>query len=309
MGDFNVLVIGNVTLDTVYEVNNGGVIVQEKQYFGGRGANIAVIGAKLGLKMSLATFVGDDFYSSHYSEFMRNAHVDISNVHLVKGERCARTVGFRQPSGETNYYFQPNVQSVYRDLPMSHDHLDNYRAIYVTSFDSHQHIEDLYFNLRRLHGVFYGAGEELFRKDSKFIRRILNFAEYILLNRGELDQMCKLVGVAGERALFRFSSSRLKCIVATMGAKGCALFTRSEEIYVPAIPLESKRTDLGAGDAFAAGFIFGVLRDCSLLECARIGTLVAAFAMQHEFVQRIDVKWSLFKETYKKMFGEQPLGF
>jgi len=66
---------------------------------------------------------------------------------------------------------------------------------------------------------------------------------------------------------------------------------------------------LGAGDAFAAGFIFGVLRDCSLLECARIGTLVAAFAMQHEFVQRIDVKWSLFKETYKKMFGEQPLGF
>lgn len=301
--------MGNVTLDTVYEVDNKGLIVQEKQYFGGRGANIAVIGAKLGLKVSLATFVGEDFYSSHYSEFMRNAHVDISNVHLIKGERCARIVGFRQPSGRTNYYFQPNVQSVYRGLPVSHEHLDNYRAVYVTSFDSHRHIEELDSALCRSHGVIYGAGEEVFRKDSKLIRQILNFAEYILSNRRELDQMCKLVGVVQERALFRLSNSRLRCIVATMGAKGCTLYTVSEEMKVPAIPLRSKRTDLGAGDAFAAGFIFGVLRDCSLLECTRIGTLVAAFAMRHDFVQKIEVNWSLFKETYKKMFGEKPLGF
>jgi len=309
MRDTSVLVIGNVTLDTLYEVDDKGLIVREKIYYGGRGANIAVIGAKLGLKASLATFVGDDFYSSHYSEFMRNANVDISNVHLIKGKRCARIVGFRQPSGRTNYYFQPNVQSVYQGLPISREDLDSYRAIYVTSFDSDRHIKELGSELRRSHGVFYGTGEEIFRKDSKLIGQIPNFAEYILSNRKELDQLCKLIGVVQEQALFRLSSSRLTCILTTMGAKGCTLYTADEEIKVPAIPVKSMRTDLGAGDAFAAGFIFGVTRDCPLLECARIGAIVAAFAMQHDFVQKIEVNWSSFKECYKKVFGEEPLGF
>ncbi|MDP2952517.1 MAG: PfkB family carbohydrate kinase, partial [Chloroflexota bacterium] len=50
-------------------------------------------------------------------------------------------------------------------------------------------------------------------------------------------------------------------------------------LRVPSSPEDAPKETTGAGDAFAAGFLFGLLRGKSPMECGRLGDLVARFAI------------------------------
>lgn len=69
--------------------------------------------------------------------------------------------------------------------------------------------------------------------------------------------------------------------VITRGAQGCVVVTPDELIEVPAVPVERVIDTTGAGDLFAAGFLFGLTRGHDLFECGRFGALAAAEVISH----------------------------
>jgi sugar/nucleoside kinase (ribokinase family) len=52
-------------------------------------------------------------------------------------------------------------------------------------------------------------------------------------------------------------------------------------IAVPAFPIEKMVDTTGAGDLFAAGFLFGLVRDADHESAGRLGALAAAEVIQH----------------------------
>jgi adenosine kinase len=67
----------------------------------------------------------------------------------------------------------------------------------------------------------------------------------------------------------------------TMSEAGSMVIARDRRVQVPAAPVE-KLVDLtGAGDLYAAGFLFGLARGESLEDCARLGSLAAAEVISH----------------------------
>jgi sugar/nucleoside kinase (ribokinase family) len=54
-----------------------------------------------------------------------------------------------------------------------------------------------------------------------------------------------------------------------------------ETVAVPADPVDHVVDTTGAGDLFAAGFLFGLARDLPLETCCRLGTLAAAEVINH----------------------------
>jgi sugar/nucleoside kinase (ribokinase family) len=71
----------------------------------------------------------------------------------------------------------------------------------------------------------------------------------------------------------------VKNVVIKMGSRGAYARSASERIAVPAYPAVVVDTT-GAGDNFVAGFISGLLRNCSLLECLKLGSATASVAIQ-----------------------------
>jgi len=69
--------------------------------------------------------------------------------------------------------------------------------------------------------------------------------------------------------------------VVTRSEKGCLVVTRDETHAVPAFPIERFVDATGAGDLFAAGFLFGLSRGFDDPTAARIGALAAAEVIQH----------------------------
>ncbi|MGW8990808.1 PfkB family carbohydrate kinase [Streptomyces zhihengii] len=72
---------------------------------------------------------------------------------------------------------------------------------------------------------------------------------------------------------------RARAVVATAGAEGARLLADGELTHVPAVAPPGPVVDSnGAGDAFAAAFLFGLLSGEPLSVCARFGAVAGAFA-------------------------------
>jgi len=69
--------------------------------------------------------------------------------------------------------------------------------------------------------------------------------------------------------------------VVTRSEKGCVVVSRDKVLPVPAAPIERVVDTTGAGDLFAAGFLFGVAQGAGHERAAQLGALAAAEVIQH----------------------------
>jgi sugar/nucleoside kinase (ribokinase family) len=69
--------------------------------------------------------------------------------------------------------------------------------------------------------------------------------------------------------------------VVTRSEKGCVVASRDGVTAVPAFPVERIVDTTGAGDLFAAGFLFGLVRDTGYENAGKLGALAAAEVIQH----------------------------
>ena len=67
----------------------------------------------------------------------------------------------------------------------------------------------------------------------------------------------------------------------TRSEKGSAIIGNHKVTEVPAEPVDHVVDTTGAGDLYAAGFLFGMARNKPLAECARIGHVAAAEIISH----------------------------
>jgi sugar/nucleoside kinase (ribokinase family) len=73
----------------------------------------------------------------------------------------------------------------------------------------------------------------------------------------------------------------VKLGVVTRSEKGCVVASNDSVLAVPAFPIQKLVDTTGAGDLFAAGFLFGLVRNAGHENAGRLGALAAAEIIQH----------------------------
>jgi sugar/nucleoside kinase (ribokinase family) len=97
-------------------------------------------------------------------------------------------------------------------------------------------------------------------------------------NERELTLLFETEGV--EEALTR-AEPHCDLVAVTLGSKGALVSAGGRRVAVPAAPVERVVDTTGAGDLFAAGFLYGLSRDRDPETCGRLGALAAAEAISH----------------------------
>lgn len=100
---------------------------------------------------------------------------------------------------------------------------------------------------------------------------------HVLVTSAEFPH--RLTGIRDERASLIELKRRYGCPIvgATLGARGALIYCGGEFIESPAFAVPGGcRDTTGAGDAFHAGFIFGLLRGEELAGCMKLGNAVGA---------------------------------
>jgi sugar/nucleoside kinase (ribokinase family) len=112
--------------------------------------------------------------------------------------------------------------------------------------------------------------------------------EFLDLLTGELDllfaneeELTKLFGVSDTDAALQAVEETGVLAAVTRGAAGCVVVTAQGPVAVPAAPVDRVVDTTGAGDLFAAGFLYGITNGIGPVEAARLGGLCAAEVISH----------------------------
>ena len=95
-------------------------------------------------------------------------------------------------------------------------------------------------------------------------------------------------------------------VVTTLGRRGSTIATRAGTIEIPAAPAHSEMDPVGAGDAYRAGLVHGLLCGHPLERAGRIGAVAAAYVVEQ--AGTIEHRYSRpeFASRYEEAFGERP---
>ena len=106
---------------------------------------------------------------------------------------------------------------------------------------------------------------------------MLSFKPMIFANEHEVEVIRAKLTMTLEEL-----SARVPLMACTRGAAGVDLFIDGARHAIQAVKADVIADTTGSGDAFRAGFIFGLTKGCDAVEAARIGALVAAMSIAHE---------------------------
>ncbi|HXQ08302.1 MAG TPA: adenosine kinase [Bradyrhizobium sp.] len=102
--------------------------------------------------------------------------------------------------------------------------------------------------------------------------------DLVFANEAELHSLYQTSDF--DTALTQFRSDT-KLGVVTRSEKGCVVASKDGVTVVPAFPIDKIVDTTGAGDLFAAGFLFGLVRGAGVEAAGRLGALAAAEVIQH----------------------------
>lgn len=112
---------------------------------------------------------------------------------------------------------------------------------------------------------------------SEFVELVESQVDILFANEEEIKSLYQVDTF--EEAIERLRPY-VKIAALTRSEKGCVIVTSDEQVAVAAHPAHVEDTT-GAGDLFAAGFLYGYTSGCSLKTCAELGGLAAAEVISH----------------------------
>lgn len=116
------------------------------------------------------------------------------------------------------------------------------------------------------------------RHRADFLDLIANRVDILFANDSELLALFETEDL--DAALGKVATM-VDLAAVTLGARGSVVVRGGERVTSPAAHVERVVDTTGAGDLYAAGFLYGLTRNLPLVECARIAGLAAAEVISH----------------------------
>lgn len=116
------------------------------------------------------------------------------------------------------------------------------------------------------------------RHRSDFLRLVENHIDILFANEDEIKSlyMCENFDEAISAV-----SENVEVAAITRGEKGAVIISKGQKIEIAAEAVEKIIDTTGAGDQFAAGFLFGFTQGYDLEKCGKLGCLAAAEVISH----------------------------
>jgi ribokinase len=242
---------------------------------GGSAANTIFGLARLGVKTGLLGAVGDDEDGKAILDDLKQVEVDISHIRIVDDAPTGSAMGFVDEKGRRALYVSPGANSQIEREDIELAYAAQARILHLTSFVDEKQLavqEWLVEEIPSQVQVSFAPGSIYARQGAEALSRILSRIIFLFVNEDEAKDM------GGVRGLF---DRGCQVVVITLGEKGCrvvkaAASGHSEEDHLIEAAAAPAVDTTGAGDAFAAGFLYGVLGQRDLVTCGRLGNLVAS---------------------------------
>jgi len=258
------------------------------RYLGGSSANMAVGLARLGMRVGMVAAVSRDAVGDFLVEFLGREGVDTRHVERVEGYQSSLCLTEVNPPDRFPQVFY-RKEAADTQLRVRLEAL-NYVAearMFVTngtSLCASPSRESTYAALERarraratvVFDVDYRAMSwESPEQAGEYARLALPSVDILIGNEPEL---CLVAGAKNSEEAVERLRGRVPTLVCKLGDQGVRLVSGEEDHTLSPVPVQVAST-IGAGDGFAAGFLYAVLRGMGWRDCLRYGNAAAAIVV------------------------------
>lgn len=279
---FDVVGFGALNFDKLFRVNSI-ASAEEESYVtdcaeacGGSAANTIVGLARLGCKCGFIGKVADDREGKMLIQDFHHNSVDTEGVIHARTGRSGIVMGFVDAKGQRALYIDSGVNDTIRFEEMNTEYASNTGFLHLTSFVGQKSFRTqtrLLTKLPEQVRVSFDPGALYARLGFARLEPIIRRVFVIMPNFGELKF---LTGKTDYRVGAEFLLEKgVKIVAVKLGSKGCYVTDGKESHLIESFKVKVVDTT-GAGDAFCAGFLYGLAKDKNLHDCGRIGNFVAS---------------------------------
>ncbi|HEY6878644.1 MAG TPA: adenosine kinase, partial [Polyangiales bacterium] len=253
---------------------------------GGSVANSVAGIASLGGSAGYIGKVKGDQLGDVFAHDIRAAKVEFHTSKAQGGPATARCLILVTPDGERtlNTYLGACVELGPEDI--DEDLLARSSVVYLEGYlwDPPRAKEAMLkaANVAHKHGrrvaLSLSDGFCVARHRAEFARLIDDHVDILFANESEITSLTETSDFETAAAAMK---GRCEISVLTRGARGAVILTQDQRYEVPAEPVAHVVDTTGAGDLYAAGFLYGYTHGHSPTDSARIGAIAAAEVISH----------------------------
>ena len=276
MGNFDVVVVGNVGIDTNVYIDGGDVDLSREANFTqnidcvGQAGGYASRGyARLGKRTSFIGCVGDDFSGRFIREEFAHDGIDTCGMFLDPAG-TSRSINFMYRDGRRkNFYDGKSHMTLQPDLGACRRLLSEARLAHFNIPNWARHLLPA---AKQLGMTIACDIQDVVNVHDGYREDFIEYADIVFFSAANQPNPAPVV-----EELLRWKPGLI--VISGMGARGCALGTRSGIHYYPPVPMPEPVIDTnGAGDSLAVGFLSSYIFDgYSVEESIRRGQIAARY--------------------------------
>lgn len=272
------------------ELSAEGDLTQAKVFqrgFGGDTLNTAVGAARLGSSVTYVTRLGDDPFAKNLEDMILQEGIVLESGRTRKGKTGMYFVSIdHQGDRDFAYYRDNSAASMLSPQDILPQLIQSSKIVYASGItlaisDTARKAVYKAFKLAKEAGLITALDPNyrkcLWQNPGKMVdalNEVLPLVDILMPSFPE-DTSAIISFNKPDQALEHFMLKGVPLVVLKVGADGCYLGYRGEVMAIPTTAVRAVDTT-GAGDAFNAGFLHGLTRQESLLQCAKLGLTTAS---------------------------------
>lgn len=266
-------VVGSINTDIVTKtdiVPKEGETVIGNEYLlsnGGKGANVAVAGARLKQDVNLIGCVGGDVFSNNALLNLKTQNVNVSGVTILPNEQGG--VANIILCNENNRIIVVSGANMLLDKDLINKNIDVIKECSIVGGQFEVPVETLFYVSK----ICYDNNIKFVLNLSpikKYPLDIIKYATYIVVNEVEIKE----IDGYNEDKPYDILKKYPNKLILTKGGDGVFYFNGKEVVNVPAIKVNVVDTT-GAGDTFLGSFMVAINNDMNLLEAITFANICA----------------------------------
>jgi sugar/nucleoside kinase (ribokinase family) len=252
---------------------------------GGSAANTAAGLASLGSSVTFVGKVRDDELGDAFGRDIRAAGVRFDVPAATEGLGTGRSLIMVTPDAEKTMCTSLGIGDLLAPGDVDVDVIGAARLVYIEGYLCGLEHTDGTVDVALTAAAGAATTVALSLSDPLWVElhgddmaRLLDRVQILFANEQEA---CLLVGVDDVSAALRALAERCETVVITRGAAGSMVSDRGDYAEIGAQPVDQVIDTTGAGDLFAAGYLYAHLRGAPAAQAARLGGLASAEVISH----------------------------